>query len=103
MTPKWTGFRLIPPRDWWLKGRWSFNHPISHLLGGLVLAPVLLLLWPDAEAWRRLLVVAFIAAFREEAQIEFTPPYPVYSAVWDTVFVLLGAATVEFFWLFVVR
>ena len=92
--PKWFGFHF-PPKEWWFKGPWTFNHPVSHFLGGLAIAPLLLLIWPDMEVWQRLLLVMLIAGSREELQIEFLDHYPVYSAIGDTIFVVLGAALIE--------
>lgn len=99
---KWFGFRF-PPRDWWLgkpEGSWWLNHPLSHLVPGLLLVgPLIHYVFADVlDVWQRLLVVLAIAAFYEHGQIEYTPPYPFYSALGDTVFVLLGAALFEGFW-----
>ena len=95
--PKWTGFRW-PPKEWWFgfpDGTIWTNHPISHFLPGMLIQPIIMVLFPGMAIWQRLLLLGLFAGHREELQIEFTKGYPVYSAIGDTLFVVLGAALVE--------
>lgn len=45
--------------------------------------------------WERLLFIAMFGGGFEYGQIEYTKDYPVYSAVGDLAFIMLGASVIE--------
>ena len=91
---KWFGL-YWPPAEWWFKGPWYYNHPLSHLIGGVACALVMLLV--GFSGVQTVTLAAILGASREENQVEQWSErggYPAYSAVGDAGFVILGAVLV---------
>ncbi len=97
--PKFVGF-FWPPREYFTDkpwGKWYLNRPLAHFVGGVLLEPIMLILWPAAIV-QRLLAVGLIMVLREEKQLEDWSEHggsPFYRTVFDTVFALIGALLIE--------